>query len=100
MEEFFANAERFQQQISMEKYNFDPINDYPLPGRYEWLGRICFDILKDKWSPALQIRTALLSAPNLDDPLSDNIAKYWKANEAEAIETDFVLERSESAPFA
>nr|CAD1830108.1 unnamed protein product [Ananas comosus var. bracteatus] len=30
---------------------------------------------------------ALLSAPNLDDPLSDNIAKYWKANEAEAIET-------------
>jgi len=33
------------------------------------------DILKDKWSPALQIRTvllsiqALLSAPNPDDPL-------------------------------
>nr|CAD1816975.1 unnamed protein product [Ananas comosus var. bracteatus] len=30
---------------------------------------------------------ALLSAPNLDDPLSDNIAKHWKANEAEAVET-------------
>ncbi|OAY64609.1 Cyclin-dependent kinase inhibitor 5, partial [Ananas comosus] len=32
MEEFFADAERLQQQIFMEKYNFDPINDYPLPG--------------------------------------------------------------------
>lgn len=30
---------------------------------------------------------ALLSAPNPDDPLSENIAKHWKANEAEAVET-------------
>ena len=28
-----------------------------------------------------------MSAPNPDDPLSENIAKHWKTNEVEAVET-------------
>lgn len=51
------------------------------------------NVSSDKWSPALQIRTvllsiqALLSAPNPDDPLANDVAEQWKTNEAQAIET-------------
>ena len=51
------------------------------------------DKTTDNWSPALQIRTillsiqALLGAPNPDDPLAPDVAKSWKENEAAAIAT-------------
>ena len=47
----------------------------------------------ENWSPALQIRTILLSiqalmgAPNPDDPLANDVAKEWKDDEPQAIQT-------------
>ncbi|XP_008789443.2 cyclin-dependent kinase inhibitor 5-like [Phoenix dactylifera] len=37
LEEFFAGAEQPQQRQFAEKYNYDPVTDQPLPGRYEWM---------------------------------------------------------------
>lgn len=48
-------------------------------------------LIADKWSPALQIRTvllsiqALLSAPNPDDPLANDVAEHYKTNEKECV---------------
>ncbi|XP_031105559.1 cyclin-dependent kinase inhibitor 3-like [Ipomoea triloba] len=36
MNEFFSGAEEQQQREFIEKYNYDPVNDRPLPGRFEW----------------------------------------------------------------
>ncbi|CAN6308108.1 unnamed protein product [Urochloa humidicola] len=41
MEEFFGEAERQGQHTFREKYNFCPVNDCPLPGRYEWVRLDC-----------------------------------------------------------
>ena len=49
--------------------------------------------LLGNWSPALQIRTillsiqALLGAPNPDDPLANDVAQAWKQDEQAAIAT-------------
>lgn len=37
MDEFFTGPEKQQQQLFVEKYNFDPVNEKPLLGRYEWV---------------------------------------------------------------
>lgn len=51
-------------------------------------GNICLDILKEKWSALMDVRTillsiqVLLSAPNNESPLNTHAAQLWENQEA------------------
>mmetsp|Transcript_54083 Transcript_54083/g.139693 ORF Transcript_54083/g.139693 Transcript_54083/m.139693 type:complete len:199 (-) Transcript_54083:521-1117(-) len=92
-------------------------NDYPfVPPKMKFItkiwhpnissdnGAICLDILKNEWSPALTIRTALislqalLSAPEPDDPQDAVVAKQYKEKHEEYVQTATFWTETYAAP--
>ncbi|CAD7955446.1 unnamed protein product [Amoebophrya sp. A25] len=88
------------------KINIEIPDDYPYnppkmkfatkiwhPNISSQTGAICLDVLGKEWSPALSIRTALLSiqallsAPEPDDPQDAEVAKQYKSSRDEFLST-------------
>ena len=60
-------------------------------------GRICLDILKDKWSAVYNVQSILLSLqsllgePNTKSPLNGQAAELWDKNPTESVCCFFLL---------